>query len=195
MLHILLGFGGRMSRLEYFLACLALGFLTMLLVVALVLGFKPHGESMAGVRASMPHGLVMMLLLVVLPFYLWFSLAFQAKRIRDIGWNPVYVLPGWIAAVTFDRLVAYTIPGLAWGAGGGTLLGTLFNLAMALCLLFWPSRPAGNGIWYGSAYHGDLPVDQTDRAPDPGPRPAAARVSSPTPPFTPTPSGFGRRGL
>lgn len=188
MLHNVLGFGGRLGRLEYFLACMALGFLTSLLVLALVLGFRPHGESMAGVRETMPPGLLTMLLLVVLPFYLWFSLAFQAKRIRDIGWNPVLVLPGWIAVVAFGMIGAHAIPGLA-------LVGGLFNLGMALCLLFWPSRPTGDGIWYGGSYHGDLPDDGADRAPPPAPRPAAARTPPPAPAFTPAPSGFGRRGL
>ena len=142
MLHNMLGFGGRMARFEYFLACMGLGVLTLLVVLALVLGFRPDGGSIADYRTSVPPGLILTLLLVVLPFYLWFSLAFQAKRIRDIGWKPIYVLPGWIAAVAFDRLVAHAIPGLAVSAGGGTLLGTFFNLGMALCLMFWPGRPA-----------------------------------------------------
>lgn len=188
MLHNVLGFGGRMGRLEYFLACMALGFLTMLLVLAVVLGFKPHGESLADVRTSVPPGLILTLLLGVLPFYLWFSLAFQAKRIRDIGWNPVYVMPGWVALVAFCGMVGHAIPGLA-------LFGSLFNLAMALCLLFWPSRPTGDGIWYGGSYHGDLPDYGSDPAPSPAPRPAATRTPPPAPAYTPAPSGFGRRGL
>ena len=130
MLHNVLGFGGRMSRLDYFLACMALALLTMLLSLALVLGFKPQGESLTYLRESVPPRLIMTLLLVVLPFYLWFSLAFQAKRIRDIGWNPAYVLPLWIAVVGFDRIAAHAIPDLAPSAGGGTLLGGLFNLAL-----------------------------------------------------------------
>ena len=194
MLHNMLGFGGRMARFEYFLASMGLGVLTLLVVLALVLGFRPDGGSIADYRTSVPPGLILTLLLVVLPFYLWFSLAFQAKRIRDIGWKPIYVLPGWIAAVAFDRLVAHAIPGLAVSAGGGTLLGTFFNLGMALCLMFWPGRPAGDGIWYGDSYHGPLPDEGSDRAPNPARRPATVRTAPPAPVFT-TPSGFGRRGL
>jgi uncharacterized membrane protein YhaH (DUF805 family) len=189
MLHNILGFGGRMGRLEYFFACMALGFLVMLLVVALTLGFMPHIGH--GDRGPPPPGLMIMLLGLVLPIYLWFALAFQAKRYRDMGWNPLYVIPGSIGGLSIIMLLSPFVPGLG-------LLGLLLNLLLSLCLWFWPSEPTGDGGWYnGSSYDG--PADrrpEIDRAPAPtSRRPATVRTSAPAPVLSPAPSGFGRRGL
>lgn len=41
---------------------------------------------------------------------LWVSLALQAKRFRDIGWNPLDVIPGWLAVSVVDLLVAVSVP-------------------------------------------------------------------------------------
>ena len=189
MLHNILGFGGRMGRLEYFLTSLALGVLVMMLVVALLAGFMPelgHGEI-----GPMPRGLMIILLGLVLPIYLWFGLAFQAKRFRDMGWNPIYFIPGSIGVLTIIMLLSPFVPGLA-------LIGALLNILLCLCLLFWPSQPTGDGDWYsGSSYDGPA-----DRRPEIGRmpastsgRPATVRTSVPPPAFSPAPSGFGRRRL
>ena len=189
MLHNILGFGGRMGRLEYFLASMALGLLLTMLVVALVVGFMPHLGD--GERGPMPRGLMILLLGLVLPIYLWFGLAFQAKRFRDMGWNPIYWIPGSIGVLGIITLLSPFVPGLA-------LIGGLFNILLCLCLLFWPSAPTGNGDWYsGSSYDG--PADrrpEIDGMPaSTSRRPATVRSSAPPPVFTPAPSGFGRRGL
>jgi len=189
MLHNILGFGGRMGRLEYFMASLALGFFVMLLVFALMMGFMPdlrHGD-----REHMPPGLMILLLGVVMPIWLWFALAFQAKRYRDMGWNPLYVIPGSIAVVTILTLLSPFVHGLAG-------FGLLLNFGLTLCLWFWPSAPTGTGDWYGGSYHeGPLdPEPVIDRAPAlTSRRPATVRTPPPPPAFTPAPSGFGRRGL
>ena len=193
MLHNILGFGGRMGRLEYFLACMALGLLVSMLTLALIFGFTPHLGH--GERGPMPTALSAMLLGVVLPIYLWFALAFQAKRYRDMGWNPLYVMPGSVAVYMVIGLLSPFVPGLIG-------LALLLNCGLGLCLLFWPSQPTGDGDWYSSrSYH-----DYQDGLPDPEPmtermpaaasrRPATVRTSAPPPVFTPAPSGFGRRGL
>ncbi len=36
----------------------------------------------------------------------------QSMRIRDIGWDPVCVIPMWIAIVVVDKLIAGKIPGV-----------------------------------------------------------------------------------
>lgn len=189
MFHTILGFGGRMGRLEFFLACLGLGFLMGLLVFALIAGFQPHIER--GGKPSFPTGLIIVLVVVVLPIYLWFGLAFQAKRLRDMGWNPLYVIPGSIAAFTIMALLSPFVPGLA-------LVSLLLNFLQVLCLFFWPSQPTGNGDWY-SGSHNDSPFDPQpgiDTAPAfKSRRPATVRTSAPPPVFTPAPTGFGRRGL
>ncbi|MDB5704780.1 MAG: putative rane protein of unknown function [Sphingomonas bacterium] len=198
MLHNVLGFGGRMGRLEYFLCSLVFAMLMLLVIVALFFGFAPHfGAAGAGGRSSVPPGFILTLLVVVLPVYLWFSLAFQAKRFRDMGWNPLYVLPGWIAAQVIDRFVAFAIPSLALAPGTGTLVGTLLSLFMGCALLFWPSAPSTAGDWDNGNYHWGSP----DPDADPGPGRArettrAARTAAAwSPPPAAAPSGFGRRGL
>ena len=189
MLHTILGFGGRLGRLEFFLACIGLGLLVMLLVLALIAGFAPHIER--GAKPSLPPGLIVMLYVVVLPIYLWFGLALQAKRFRDMGWNPLYVIPGSIAGFTIMALLSPFVPGLA-------VLNVVLNLLLSLCLLFWPSEPAGDGEWYGGSYQDGSPDPERviDRAPaSRSRRSATVRTSAPPPVFTPAPSGFGRRGL
>lgn len=190
MLHNILGFGGRMGRLEYFLACMALGFLVGMLVLALIFGFMPHLGH--GERGPVPAGLTAMLVGIVLPIYLWFALAFQAKRYRDMGWNPLYVIPGTFAA---GMVIGLLSPFVHWLP----IVGVLLNVTLSLCLWFWPSQPTGDGDWYSNrSFHDDLPDPEPvmDRAPAFAPRrPATVRQAAPPPAFTPAPSGFGRRGL
>jgi uncharacterized membrane protein YhaH (DUF805 family) len=188
MLSNILGFGGRLGRLEYFLLCLALGFATMLVVLAMVFGSAPHlRPGIYNAPHHTPTALIVMLLVIVLPIYLWFSLAFQAKRIRDIGWNPLHVILGWIGLMVLDRMVGMAVPALALGTGG-TLIGALLNLAMGGVLLFWPSGPADTS-WSEQVYHTGSPAPEA-------PRPAM-RSAAPAPSWTPAPAptGFGRRGL
>jgi uncharacterized membrane protein YhaH (DUF805 family) len=188
MLHNILGFGGRLGRLEFFLSCVGLGFLVMLLILALLAGFAPHFGRGA---TSLPPGLMVARYVLVMPIYLWFGLALQAKRLRDMGWNPLYVIPGSIAGSVILSLLSPFVPGLA-------VLNAVLSILMTLCLLFWPSQPADDGDWYGDSYH-DGSVDPErviDRAPaSKSRRPATVRTSAPPPVFTPAPSGFGRRGL
>jgi uncharacterized membrane protein YhaH (DUF805 family) len=188
MLSNILGFGGRIGRLEYFLLCLALGFATVLVVFAMAFGTMPRGGAGGVAPHHVPTALILMLVVFVLPVYLWFAFAFQAKRIRDIGWNPLYVILGWIAVIALDRAVAMIVPTVALGSGGGTLVGGLINLAMCGILLFWPSAPA-DSAWSEQVYHTAPPTP-------PAPRPAP-RAAAPAPGWTPAPAptGFGRRGL
>ena len=189
MLHNILGFGGRMGRLEYFLISLVFGLFMSLLVLALTLGLVPHGVTLGAPGST---AFLLILLLVVLPIYLWFSLALQAKRFRDMGWNPLYVIPGWIFANMVGEALSMaflTVHSIPW-------IGLLFNLFMCGALLFWPSAPTGVQDWGGDSYHPSGPDPEQGsarpRAPSPAARPAAP-AWSPAP--AQAPSGFGRRGL
>jgi uncharacterized membrane protein YhaH (DUF805 family) len=63
--------------------------------------------------------------------FIWLSFTLHSMRIRDIGWDPVCVIPGWIAATVIDGLVAGKIPAIALGPGQhGTIVGALVNLAL-----------------------------------------------------------------
>ncbi len=207
MFAAVFGFGGRLNRLRYFLSCLALGGVFGVLVVMAVIGVLA-GHS-GGAPASEEDLLKAFLPLAIFAIpvcgaYLWVSLALQARRIRDIGWNPLYVIPGWIGLMIVDRGVALAVPSLALIPHNGTLLGSLFNLAMGGALLFWPSagpiepRSPAEINW-------DVPDEPRARAPVAARRLMPAKVSAPivaeparaAPVRTvnPGPPAFGRRGL
>jgi hypothetical protein len=85
-------------------------------------------------------------------FFGWMTFTLQSMRIRDIGWDPVCVIPAWIAILIIDKVVAGRIP--AWSVGqdhNGTAVGALVNLGLFLALLFWP------GGDYATPTYGDTP--------------------------------------
>ena len=170
MLHNILGFGGRVGRLEYFLIRMVFNLFMSPLVLALISGLAPHGVTSDSMRGSVGSpALVLILLLVVLPIYLWFSLALQAKRFRDIGWDPLYVIPGWIFANMVTIVFFIALPTMYWIA----VIGLLFNLFMSCALLFWPSGSTGVNDWTGNRY--------PDPAPDLGPRAGKMAEAKPAP--------------
>jgi hypothetical protein len=60
-------------------------------------------------------------------------------RFRDIDWDPVCVVPAWIALMIVDYVVAMKFPHLAMGQEHtGTIVGGIANLVLTLALLFWP---------------------------------------------------------
>lgn len=132
MVAMVLGFGGRMGRLAYFLWSLGLAAVLTALTMVLVMGALDGGggESMLGV------------LLVVVPLGIWGNAALMAKRLRDIGWRPLWVLPGWACFAIIGAWVAMEMPALALGDRGQTGLGLVVELGLILALLFWPGRPA-----------------------------------------------------
>ena len=94
-----------------------------------------------------------------------------SMRIRDIGWDPVCVNPGWIAVAIIDGLVASKMPAIALGhQQPGTIVGALVNLALFLALLFWPSAEHDN-----SAPSSGEPF-RTPDLPSRSPAAAASRV-------------------
>ena len=78
--------------------------------------------------------------MVAIVFFGWVTFTLQAMRIRDIGWDPVCVIPGWIAAAIVDGMIAGKFP--SWSLGHehrGTVVGAVINLVLFGALLFWPS--------------------------------------------------------
>jgi hypothetical protein len=102
-------------------------------------------------------------------FFGWMSFTLHSMRIRDIGWDPVCVIPAWIAILIVDKLVAGKIP--AWSLDhdhNGTIVGAMTHLVLCLALMFWPS---GDGE---TSTFGEPP-----RKPDQPPRrPQAASVAA-----------------
>jgi len=184
MIGALFSFRGRIGRLQYFLTALGVGFVALLVIGAFFLNLMSayfgrgavHGGSLVGL------GLAMLLLA---PLILWIGLAVQAKRVRDIGWDPILVIPALWAFSFVDSLVAQAVPALrVLPAGHQTIVGMAVSLAYTGCLLFWPGEGSG----------GVLPSDsdgQDERRPEPtfqpAPQPSAWPVAAAR-------TGFGRRG-
>ncbi len=134
MLGFVFGFNARLGRLHYFLATIGLA------VLMTVICFVIAGHAYRPGQPISPADLMGWPTLIAMVFFGVMSFTLQSMRIRDIGWDPVCVIPMWIAIVIVDGLVAGKIP--AWSLGPehhGTIVGALFNAALFLALTFWPS--------------------------------------------------------
>lgn len=136
MLGFLFGFNARLGRLHYFLATIGVAIVIASLCFAIapiVYQNMPRGLPPSFERMPWP-------VIAVVAFSMLGTFSLQCMRIRDIGWDPVCVLPTWIAIIIIDRLVATKFP--AWSLGpehNGTIVGGLISLGMWLALTFWPS--------------------------------------------------------
>ena len=133
MVAMVLGFGGRLGRLRYFLW--SLGLAAVLTALTMVLAMGAMGGGTDGGEES-----VLGVVLVVAPLAIWGNAALMAKRFRDIGWPPLWVLPGWVCFGIIDAWVAMEMPALTAGDNGQTVVGMLVELGLILSLLFWPGR-------------------------------------------------------
>lgn len=148
---------GRIGRVRFLLNSLALAFGSAALALGLALLVLPARNTGVGAIAF---GLC---LLLTAPVFLWFTLSLHARRLRDIGLDPLFVIPGWILLEVVDKLVAAKIPVLSLGAHGGTVVGVVVNLGLTLALLFWPGR-------------GDASETPPPAAPEPGREPRLPRA-------------------
>jgi uncharacterized membrane protein YhaH (DUF805 family) len=174
VLGFLFGFNARLGRLHYSLVSIGLAVAAAILMVAILV---------AAYGVAAPPGVMRWLIILFVALSLWSNTMLMAMRFRDIGWDPVCVVPLWIASMIVDGVVAMKVP--AWSltaSHSGTLAGALINLGFSLALMFWPS--------------GDMPDDDNGRRSDDAPRSTRrdsampsearlARVSS---------GDFGRRG-
>jgi len=177
MIDFMFSFRGRIGRLRYFLSSLALS-------AWLVLGGMITVGIAGVVRGGRPQlaPLLLAALIVIAAFltFLYSSFSIQARRIRDIGWNPVFVISAVIGVGVIDRLIARAAPGLSTGV---LLAGLVFNMGFGLALLFWPG--AGDSDSPGAANpRADRPAPprasapvQAARAPAPAQRPTGARTT------------------
>jgi uncharacterized membrane protein YhaH (DUF805 family) len=136
MLGFIFGLNARLGRLQYFLSILGLAVvLTGICFLmaresfdAAANGFAPSIDLIKGPAVIV--GIVFMLV----------TLTLQAMRFRDIGWDPVCMIPGWFVVLLIDMVVAKKFPGLSFGPEHhGTAVGALVDVALFLALLFWPS--------------------------------------------------------
>jgi uncharacterized membrane protein YhaH (DUF805 family) len=180
MLGFLFGFNARIGRLHFLFSTIVVTIMMVAIhIAAITYAFQTVPKGTVPSPTSGP-------IFAAAILYAWLTVTLQSMRFRDIGWDPVSVLPAWIAVVIVDGLVATEFPAMSLGHERGTIFGALVNLSLILALLFCPS-----GAQDGPAPTPDEPV----RTPDPPPHrpvadpPAAPRISRPAT------SGFGRRGL
>lgn len=136
MLGFLFGFNARLGRMHYFLATIALA----LLMAAICFVIADYVYQHSPDRSISPAALLGWPVIAAMVFFGWMTFTLQSMRIRDIGWDPVCVIPSWFALLIIDKLVAGKIP--AWSLDhehNGTMVGALVNFGLVLALTFWPS--------------------------------------------------------
>jgi uncharacterized membrane protein YhaH (DUF805 family) len=136
MLGFLFGFNARLGRLNYFLGTIALA--CVMTAICFAIASQLYQSSPKILQESA----VMMTWPVIAAGlgFLFASFTLQSMRIRDIGWDPVCVIPAWIAIIIVDKVVAGKIPAWSFDSDhNGTVAGALVNLGLIMALTFWPS--------------------------------------------------------
>jgi uncharacterized membrane protein YhaH (DUF805 family) len=180
MLGFLFGFNARLGRMHYFLATIALAVVMTAICFAIasyVIQNTPKGNLSTVSLMTWP-------VIAAMAFFGWMTFTLQSMRIRDIGWDPVCVIPVWIALLVIDHVVAGRIP--SWSLGrnhDGTIVGALTNLVLLLALTFWPSGDYQSPM-FGGGQEPTRPSPRTDTT-----SPAAARLARVTG------AEFGRRAF
>jgi uncharacterized membrane protein YhaH (DUF805 family) len=137
MLGFLFGFNARIGRLAYFLSSIGLGIFMAMLVVAIVFSVIHGSRGLHGSVSEILLSQAKWPLIITGAIYLLISLTLQSMRFRDIGWDPVCVIPAWIALLIIDKLIATKFPNLSVGHHG-TIVGAVVNFGLYMALLFWP---------------------------------------------------------
>jgi uncharacterized membrane protein YhaH (DUF805 family) len=136
MLGFLFGFNARLGRLHFFLSIIALAVVS----VAIDLALSPYSIQQLANGAKSPADPFAWPLIVPTVGFLLIKYTLKSMRIRDMGWDPVCVVPAWIALGIVDSVVASKVP--AWSIGHvhhGTIVGATIQFALLLALTFWPS--------------------------------------------------------
>jgi uncharacterized membrane protein YhaH (DUF805 family) len=135
MLDVVFGLNARLGRLQYLLACIALGVAMVGVSFALIASGSlhiPKGQHLTWQMLGWP-GMAAVALFMVMTVLL------QAMRVRDIGWDPVVVMAAWLAITFVNVIITAKLPALA---SFSTIAGSLVNLVMTGILLFWPGDDA-----------------------------------------------------
>ena len=200
MLGAVFSFRGRIGRLQYFAGLVGLFVAVILAAVFAVFSLG----SLEAVKADPSRALpALLIVLAAVPLWIWISLSLQARRLRDMGFNPLIVIPALIAFSALDQVLGAAIYGGGVMAMQHTPLEPLVNLAYSCCLLFWPGKPvdAPPAIHWDGRDERDPGPATPMRGPAPAiqsPRFQAPLAASPMTASPPRPAGsqpFGRRGL
>src|ERR1700758_3715783 len=157
MLDLLFGFNVRIGRLKFFLLSIALGVLYGLVAIPVAYYAYKHGMLNTPPRSVWSAGWP---IVAFVGFCMAGNLMLASMRFRDIGWDPVIVIPCWIAVMVIDPLMASHVPAMALPKHDATVAGALINLGLYVILLFWPG-----GDHAGSPSMFDGPAAAPPRAP------------------------------
>jgi uncharacterized membrane protein YhaH (DUF805 family) len=180
MLGYLFGFNARIGRLYYFLSSI------LLAVVITVMIFSMVTSSLRGLAQDASLSQMKGPLVGIVVIFALASFMLNSMRFRDIGWDPVCVIPLWIALTFVDMVIAAKIPAVSLGHDhSGTVVGALMNLGLVLALTFWPggSHETETPNFGAPPRLPDAPLPRQDAAPQAASR--IARVAG---------GEFGRRG-
>jgi uncharacterized membrane protein YhaH (DUF805 family) len=157
MLGFIFGLNARLGRLQYFLS--TMGLAVVMTGICYVLARDSFDTAANGIAPSIEA--IRGPAIIAGIIFLLVTLTLQAMRFRDIGWDPVCVIPSWFAVLIVDMVVAKKFPGLSLGPEHhGTAVGALVNVALFLALLFWPS----------GSDEDEMPTLSEPRRADPSPR-------------------------
>ena len=105
MLGFLFGFNARIKRLQYFFGLMGAGLVLAVMFYAVTgTALKSPSDPLQLLSAGKGWPAVSVGI-----FFLWVSFTLQSMRFRDIGWDPVCIIPAWMALVLVDRSVAAKI--------------------------------------------------------------------------------------
>ena len=210
MLTGIFTFRGRINRLQYWLGSMGIGlFVAVVLLGPLIAGGGADSAASAGAKL----GLLALLAIPTIFIAFWVSLSLQARRIRDIGFNPVIVMPLWMLIAVADKLLTPGFPHLSpVQLASPSVVGALINLVGGAALCFWPGRghtaqdiaatfdlpdrddPSGGKRpdYVNAAFER---IEAERNAPQPPRPPVSAPAPAPAFRQAAAPAGFGRRGL
>jgi uncharacterized membrane protein YhaH (DUF805 family) len=136
MLGFIFGLNARLGRLQYFL--ITIGVAVLMTGICFVVGRQTFQGATNGLPLSIDSFKGPAIVIGII--FMAITLTLQSMRIRDIGWDPVCGIPGWVAILIIDMMVAKKFPGLSLGPEQhDTAISAIVNLGLLLALLFWPS--------------------------------------------------------
>ncbi|HEX3916623.1 MAG TPA: DUF805 domain-containing protein [Caulobacteraceae bacterium] len=135
----LFGFDGRITRLGFLwrliVSVVGVSVLTGAGVAALIFLIGP--QSLYGAPDSWMRWLIIGLALLSL----WISVALASRRLRDMGLEPVYIIPLYAALWVVDTVLLQPLSLLQPQTYGALEDGwSALQLLTLIPLLFWPSR-------------------------------------------------------
>lgn len=153
------------GRMHYFMATIALAVVMTAICFAIASYFF---QSAPGAMITPARLMKSWPTIAAMAFFGCMTFTLQSMRIRDIGWDPICVIPAWIAILIVDHIIAGRVQ--AWSLGhehNGTIVGGLVNLGLVLALTFWPSSDH------------ERPFNEAYRKPDkPSQKPDAASIAA-----------------